>query len=178
MQPRWSGWSPAPHALRPHSRHWRGCFTLSVRSLCRVRIGKIILGGGGRCCTTPRGVTIRLARSPLVITFSDWRWAAAASGPTLPSAAFTGHRSYRGISCRQRRCGSMGEDDRILSKNDLLAAILILLQIGKPCGMVEIFLAALWHSEIGPFGLRNREQIPPEMIPVVFGTAHLQDRMS
>src|SRR5258708_17742062 len=65
----------------------------------------------------------------------------------------------------------------MLSKNDLLAAILILLPIGKLCGMVEIFLAALWHSEIGPFGLRNREQVLPKMIPIVFGTDHLQERV-
>jgi hypothetical protein len=33
------------------------------------------------------------------------------NGPTLPSAASAGHGSYLGISCRQRRCGTTGEND-------------------------------------------------------------------
>src|SRR6267378_588015 len=34
-------------------------------------------------------------------------------GPTLPSAASARHGSYRGISCRQRRCGTTGENGRV-----------------------------------------------------------------
>jgi hypothetical protein len=35
----------------------------------------------------------------------------AACGPTLPSPASAWHGSYPGISCRQRRCGTTGEND-------------------------------------------------------------------
>src|SRR5262249_55424577 len=65
----------------------------------------------------------------------------------------------------------------MLSENELLAAILIWLQIEKPYGMVDSFGSRSGRSEIGPFGLRNWEQVLPEMVPVVFGTDHLQERI-
>src|SRR5260370_38913099 len=39
------------------------------------------------------------------------RTLAAGYGPTLPSPASAWNGSYLGISCRQRRCGTTGEND-------------------------------------------------------------------
>jgi hypothetical protein len=69
-----------------------------------------------------------------------------------------------------------GEDDRCRRKIATRGNI-DWLQIERPYGMVEIFWLAFCYSEIGLFGLRNREQVLPEMIPVVFGTDHLQERI-
>src|SRR5262249_18547899 len=50
----------------------------------------------------------------------------------------------------------------------------------QPCeGMRDgrNLLTRIPASEIGSLGLRNREQVLAEMIPVVFGTDHLQERV-